>query len=367
VERERVLLGSALTSAVIGGYLERVGPAGGMRAAAVMTAVALLGIATVAASWVQVALWLAAAGAANAVAQVGSNLVLAEGVPAGRQGLAFGIKQAAVPLGSLLAGLALPAVALTVGWRWGFAGIAGVAAAAALRRVPVPAAGARRHGRGGPRGAVLLLLAIAGAFGGGVGNSLVNFTVDAAVAGGMAQASAGLLLSFGAGVAIAVRVGTGQAVDRFDASGFGALAGLMLAGAVGLALLSLGGWGTPLIVAGTLVGFGGAWGWQGLIYHVAVRRHPEAPAAASGLVQAGVYLGTIAGPPLVGVIATASSYAVAWALGAAVSAASGAVVLLAGRLAARRAPAVSAGGEPRGGQVQDGQVQDGQVQDGQVQ
>jgi MFS family permease len=335
-------LASSAASAVVGGYLERMGPGGGMRASAAATSAVLLAIATVAGSWVHLALLLALAGAANAVAQVGSNLLLAEGVPPGRRGLAFGLKQAAVPLGSLLAGLALPAVALTVGWRWGFAGIAAIAGAAALRPVRAPAGSAERRTGRRPRGAVLLLLAVAGAFGGGVGNSLVNFTVDGAVTSGMAQAAAGLLLSLGAGTAITVRVGVGHLADRRDAPGFRELASLMLTGAAGLGVLAVAGGSAPLIVAGTLVGFAGAWGWQGLIYYVVVRRHPEAPAAATGLVQAGVYLGTIAGPPLVGHLATVASYQAAWALGACVSAASGVLVLVARRLAARRAPSPTA-------------------------
>jgi MFS family permease len=335
-------LASSAASAVIGGPLQRAGPAVGLRAAAGLTAVSLLGIATVAGSWVHLALLLGAAGVANAVAQVGSNLLVADGIPTARRGVAFGVKQAAVPLGSLLAGLALPAIALTVGWRWGFAGIAGVAAAATLRGVRVPGGAARRSaGGGGPRSAVLVLLMLAGATGGGVGNSLVNFTVDAAVTNGMAQSAAGLLLSVGALVAITFRVGSGLLVDRRDAAGFAELATLMLTGAAGLVLLALGRANVPLTVAGTLVGFAGTWGWQGLIYYVVVRRHPEAPAAATGLVQAGVYLGTIAGPPLIGQLATDASYQVAWALAACVSVFAGVVVLVASRLAARRGPAAA--------------------------
>lgn len=345
-------LASSLASAVVGGYLQRVGPARGMRASAGLTTMTLLAAATVARSWVHLALLLSCSGVANALGQVGSNLLLADGVPHGRRGLAFGLKQAAVPLASLLAGLALPSVALTVGWRWGFAGIAAVAAVAALRPVRVPVASDRQRGGRSPRNAVLLLLAVAGAFGGGIGNSLVNFTVDAAVTGGMAQAPAGLLLSFGAGVAITVRVGLGQVADLRDTEGFAELSILMLTGAAGLAVLAFAGGSTPLIVAGTLLGFAGAWGWQGLIYYVVVGRHPEAPAAATGLVQAGVYFGTIAGPPLIGQIATAASYRAAWTIAACVSAAAGVIVVLARRLAARKdRGAASAGGDAAGRQL----------------
>src|SRR5205823_1137887 len=81
-----------------------------------------------------------------------SNLTLARSVPAHRLGLSFGVKQAAIPLATLLAGAAVPAVALTVGWRWAYviaAGLAVLALVGAPRagepyvRIPGPPPGAR--------------------------------------------------------------------------------------------------------------------------------------------------------------------------------------------------------------------------------
>ena len=54
----------------------------------------------------------------NVLGQLSSNLTLAQHVPASRLGLSFGLKQAAIPLATLLSGAAVPAVALTIGWRW---------------------------------------------------------------------------------------------------------------------------------------------------------------------------------------------------------------------------------------------------------
>src|SRR5829696_7279082 len=56
------------------------------------------------------------AGLANAVSHTAANLSLAREVPASRQGLSFGIKQAAIPVATLLAGLAVPTIAVTLGW-----------------------------------------------------------------------------------------------------------------------------------------------------------------------------------------------------------------------------------------------------------
>ena len=88
--------------------------------------------------------------------QLASNLTLARSVPASRLGLSFGIKQAAIPIATLLAGAAVPTVALTIGWRWAYligAAVALLAAARdpARRRRPGPQLGhARRAGHRAP-------------------------------------------------------------------------------------------------------------------------------------------------------------------------------------------------------------------------
>lgn len=75
--------------------------------------------------------------------QLASNLTLSRYVPAHRLGLSFGIKQAAIPLATLLAGAAVPAVALTLGWRWAY-GIGAVLALAALLISPRDTVGRER-------------------------------------------------------------------------------------------------------------------------------------------------------------------------------------------------------------------------------
>jgi predicted MFS family arabinose efflux permease len=55
-----------------------------------------------------------ALGAGNPV----TNRVIAERVSVARRGLVIGIKQAGPPLGLFIAGIALPIIAVSVGWRW---------------------------------------------------------------------------------------------------------------------------------------------------------------------------------------------------------------------------------------------------------
>ena len=69
-----------------------------------------------------------------------------------RQGLAFGAQQSGATLGALLAGLALPAVAIPLGWRWAYVAAAALALGAAAF---APRVGARRQPRSAlPRRAV---------------------------------------------------------------------------------------------------------------------------------------------------------------------------------------------------------------------
>ena len=95
--------------------------------------------------------------------QLASNLTLARYVPAHRLGLSFGIKQSAIPLATLLAGAAVPAVALTVGWRWAYVIGAALALARALVAPARQRAGREPHaGRPGERAtAALAVLGIA--------------------------------------------------------------------------------------------------------------------------------------------------------------------------------------------------------------
>jgi MFS family permease len=143
------------------------------------------------------------------------------------------------------------------------------------------------------------------------GNALAVFLVSAAVATGIAQGSAGLLLAAGSLVAVLVRVTAGALVDRGASDGLLPFAALAVGGSVGLlGLMSSEPW---LFVAAALVSFGGAWGWPGLFNFAVVAHNSNAPSAASGVTQTAVSLGASAGPLLFGIIA-GSSYDAAFAV-----------------------------------------------------
>ncbi len=106
---------------------------------------------------------------------------------------------------------------------------------------------------------------------------------------------------------------------------------LLLIGAAGFALLAVG--RPAAFVAGALVAFSFGWGWPGLFNLAVVDLHREAPGAATGISQTGIYVGAAAGPALYGLLSSEIGYPAAWGV------AGGLCVFAAGAVAyAARAP-----------------------------
>ena len=329
--------GAALGSVPFGRLAEAIGGARAMRAAAGAGTAVLLLLAVAAHSFDVLAALLFAAGLVSSAIQPATNLFLARRTPPDRQGLAFGIKQAAVPTSALLAGLAVPAIALTVGWRWAFVGAAAVAAAAALS-VPRPRTSLADR-RGAPRptarpGSLAPLAVLAAGFGLGVftATGLSAFTVSSAVAAGLAPGTAGLLAALGGALSVGARVTSGARADRRGRAHLPVVSVMLAAGAAGYVAIAAGAaqHDAALLVAGVAVAYGAGWGWNGLFNFAIVRTHSEAPARATAITQVGGRLAGAVGPLSFGLIATHASYATAWVVnaGAAVAAAA---VILAGR------------------------------------
>ncbi|MBB5111119.1 MFS transporter [Micromonospora echinospora] len=330
---------SALASVPSGALVERYGPATVARGGILLSAASLLAVAGLARSYPMLVTLLALSAAANALGQLASNAALAEHVPAHRQGLSFGVKQAAVPVATLLAGVAVPTVALTAGWRWAFV----VAAGAALAALPaVPRTGRDRRARaasGGRNGGTgpLVVIGLAATLAAAAANALGTFLVDSAAARGLSPGLAGLTLTLGSAVCVFARVGVGWLADRRAGGHVGLIAGMLLTGSVGLILLAVAG-PAPLF-AGVVLGFGLGWAWPGLMNFAVVRLHPQAPAAATSITQTGVYAGGCLGPLGLGALAGTVGYPAMWLTAAALMLLAAVLMLLGARLL-RRAPAL---------------------------
>jgi MFS family permease len=328
---------AALASFFAGALVDRLGRRiGTVAAGALAMAVALL-IAVAAHSYVTLLLLLVLAGVANAAMQMTSNLTLARSVDVRRRGLAFGIKQSAVPTSVLLGGLAVPTVGAVVGWRWTFAGLAVAAGVVMLAGLRVPrsaAATARRvvmRDRP-PRGA-LVVSTVAMVFASASTNSLGSFVPSWAFRVGLTPSQAGLLVAAASALSVLVRVLTGALADRRRGRNLPVVSAYLAAGAVGMVVLSYD--NVPTLLVGTLVAFGIGWAWPGLLLFAVVRVGRDSPAAASGAIQAGAFTGGALGPAVFGLLVAATSYETAWRACAAVTLLSAVLLVVARRMFVR--------------------------------
>jgi predicted MFS family arabinose efflux permease len=288
-------------------------------------------------SWGTLVPFAVLAGAGLAIVQPATDLWVSRTLPASRQGFGFGAKQAAGRPGvGLLAGLAVPVVAATLGWRAAFVigavGAAGLVLALGTSREPPRPARRGVNRTGDVALGPLVVTATAAAIGVMSQTAFVGFVVSAAVAAGMAESTAGLLFAAGSALGLVIRITLGHLADRRVRRPLVTCAGMMGSSALGFVLLA-----TERHVAvgvAMLLLCATAWGWQGLFFLAVARSNPNAPAAASGIAATGMLSGAVLGPILFGVLAR-DEYALAWLACAVSGLAAAALALVSHRLLSR--------------------------------
>ena len=289
---------------------------------------ALLGLA-LSPGWAALVPFAALGGLGCSITTPAVDMALFDVVPVHQRGLAYGVKQASLPAASLVAGVSVPVLVLTAGWRWAF--VAGMLLALTavfalprhgLRRPPrtVAPRGSERPGRLNDviPVAVSVGLAMSGV------SAMGAFYVESAVTSGESARAAGLLLALGSVCGIAGRFLFSWRLGPLTRP-YVIVAGLIGLGGAGAAAFAVRGNG-PVLVAGTVVAFGAGWGWNSLLTQTVVAAHPEATARASAYIMIGAAVGGVAGPALFGLVAGHFGYRAAWSLCAACFLAAAAVL-----------------------------------------
>lgn len=309
-------LGSALAAAPGGRLADRIGPRASLLGTTIATATILLATAAFVQTWGQLATLLFVAGVCNGIGQPASNLAIARTAARHLQGLVFGAKQAAVPAAALLGGFSVPVVGLTLGWRWAFVFLSVLLIPIVLTlpaRMERRSAVTRRDRRrtGATVSAGLVTMSIGGTLGAAGANSLSAFLVESSVASGLSPGAAGVLLGCGSALGVLSRIVVGWHADRHATGHLKRVALLVLGGALGYGLLAFSD-NTAALLTGTMIGFLAGWGWPGLYTFAVARLHEERPAAATGVIQSGMFLGGVLGPFTFGTIVVHASYEAAW-------------------------------------------------------
>ncbi len=312
--------GAAAGSIPLSRLTERVGGGRVMRVASAAEGVLLVLIATVARSWSVLTVLLGLTGIASGAIMPATYLFLARRVPEASQGRAFGVNQAAVPLAPLLGGLAVPFVALTIGWRWAFA-LAGVVAVVAAAVVPASLTSLteRRRARQGRdlapvRPLPVVTLSVGMALGMFAVSGFLAFLAIGAVHDGFSKADAGFLVATVGAVAVAMRIAVGVHADHRGKAHFAVVATMLTVGGIGYLLVAVASAGRVewLFAVAAVAAAGVGWGWNALFNLAVVRAHLHAPAKVTGFTDVGGRLGGVLGPVVAGQVFDHAPYDVAW-------------------------------------------------------
>lgn len=304
---------TAVLSPLLGSIADRIGTVRGLRLAMLLLMVSSLMMVLTVGSYLALLVALIVGGISNGIAGPATSRLVAYHVRR-RRSLAFGLRQAAVPLATLVAGISVPVVGLTLGWRFAFmlVGLAAlpVALAAGAAVVGVEPRGVRATGRVSDLKG-LLLAAVAFLFATAAGTALMSFVVDLSVDRGLGEATGGLVLSIVSIAGIIVRIGVGWLADRPEVDAFAIMNRQILIGLGGFLLLVLPS-GTLGLIVGASLAIAGGWGWTGLMAHVVAQGSPDGPARAAGIVQTGGASGGVLGPPIAGFLIDNVSHGAAW-------------------------------------------------------
>lgn len=331
-------LSAALTSSYLGRLTDHFGATAALRLGMAISALSAVGIGLLATNWAALVAWLFLAGNGQALCQPAANRMLVTRIPSRRRGIAFGFKQAAPPTASMLAGISVPLIAVSLGWRWTYGLVPALAIlvlASLGRRESSDAPSSTERPAGmDPRPArrTIFVLLLSFALGNASSTAVAAFYVDAAVQAGTSNELAGMMLAVASLVAMGVRLALGLVADRMVGGHLRVCALLLLCGVVGLALLAVGSPGAMAV--GVAIALGGNWGFNGVFWYALMRAFPHSPGTITGRVAPGGMIGGILGPVAFGVLSDAATYGGAWAAAAAVSVLAAAAMLNAsGRLA----------------------------------
>ena len=320
---------SALTATTVGRYVNGINWLAGVSLTAMFSVIGLTFLAFFANSIPLIILGLFIAAWGNSFSQTSANKGLAEHVPVGLQGRAFGFKQAALPLSTFVVGLSVPLFSTEDNWRFAFVAISiisatvGILAISQIREKTAvfkivfarildsgrsfKAARAKQMQRA-PRH--LILLATGSGLATGATMSFAGFLVLFSVGIGFSLELAALVMALGSFAGVAARVSFGFWADKTQGGHLLLVQLLMLGGAAGLVVLALTD-NIALLVIGTLLVFAMGWSWNGVFQYAIIRSDPSSSAFFTGVVQAAMMAGATIGPPLFALVSQLS-YSVAW-------------------------------------------------------
>ncbi|TXL61323.1 MFS transporter [Aeromicrobium terrae] len=267
------------------------------------------------------------AGLAVAISNPSTNLAVARGVDRGNQGVVIGAKQSGVQGSQVLAGLALPGLAVALGWRPAVLvcvvlAVLGLMATAWVVGPEAPPSATSERGPARIDAAVWWLTAYAFVVGAVIQAVNVYLPLFAHDSIGLPVGQAGLVAAVLGGTGVAARLGWGRVIDRVEDVPL-LLMGLALLAGLGIACCGVAAPGPDVLMWLGAVAFGFSALAANAVIMSSVVRSADAGSVgrATGRAALGLYLGFMVGPITFGVVVdSASGYAGAWSYAGALTA-----------------------------------------------
>ncbi len=297
-----------------GGISDRKGPQVIIRAGISIAAISSLLVGTTAQTYVVLLLCIGLNRVGEGLIQPATNTLISNGIEQPRQGIAMAAKQSAVPFSTALAGLAVPILGSSVGWKGTFLILATLAFPAWLLtpNIAVTKSGTFPSRRDMWSYRPLRIASIAGAFSAAAVVTMAGFLTTAAEEAGYSESSAGLILGIGGLIMIVARLSWGFLADRFEFDRFKAVSMLLTFGSAAFVLLAIG--TKTSILLGSLISFGIGWAWPGLLLLGVIEQHPDDPGAATATLQTSIRVGAMVAPLGFGIVVDNSGFELAWVL-----------------------------------------------------
>jgi len=314
---------AAVFAISLGKKTDQLDPVLTLRLALIMTFVSNLGI-TFSNSLAMVCLSLAIGGFGNALATPGIAQLVRERIELSKQGLAYGFKQSATGLPTLIGGLAIPFVATDGQWRYVFAfgAIFSLGILLRLNKGSSSESNFQKSENSNQQFEKLKsayttevkLIAISFAIGAAVGAGLITFLPLSIAEVGLSATETSRALVLASVCSLIARFIVLLYMDRTSIDAIKICIVMMVIGAIGLFGLST--METNLITIASVVSYAFGWGWIGLITYKMLRISDRNLGANIGLVQFAAAIGSITGPLALGVVYEISGFALMWQVSA---------------------------------------------------
>lgn len=343
-----VYLGSMVGTATAGGWSARFGP---IRVSQVGLLLCLAGLAAGASGALPaVIIGALLLGLGYGPATPASSMILARASPPRLLALTFSIKQTGVPLGTAIAGAAVPALVLTLGWQGAALAIGAACAVCAAALTPIRARYDAARDRTAPvslrsafapvalvlRDRRLLELSLVSFVYAGMQITLIAYLVTFLVESfALSLVMAGMVMAASQFTSVAARIAWGALADRLAARRLTlGLLGLGM-GATAMSALAAGPhWPLWMLFAFAMTFGATAVGWNGVfLAEIASRAPRDRISDATGGSSFFTFLGVVVTPPLFHlVLHLTSSYEVTYAVFGLPALAAGAYLLLTAKI-----------------------------------